>query len=166
MQKTDKDIPIQRHPLPIILILDRLRSAANIGNIFRLADALNIKKIYTIGYTATPPHKKIEKFSRGTEKTIPCENTHCMKKLIQKLKKQNYSICAIEVDENSIPYDKITKKQKTAFIIGNEALGISKASLNLCDQIIHLPMLGYKNSINVSNALSAVLFHYIYQIKS
>ena len=166
MDKTDKDPPINRQPLPITIILDHLRSAANIGNIFRLADALNIEKIFTIGYTATPPHDKVRKYARGTDQFIPFENRDSICKLIQELKEQQYSIYGIEISPNSIPYNTSSKMDKTAFIIGNEALGVSSDALNLCDKILHLPMLGYKNSINVSNALSAVLFYYIHQIKN
>ena len=148
-----------------VAILDNIRSAHNVGAIFRTADALGISKIYLVGYTPKPidrfgrPAKEIVKTALGAEKTIPWEASTSLPRLISKLKKDGFTIIALEQAENSTDYKKIRLTKKTALILGNEVTGIPPRLQKQCDKIVHLPMLGVKNSLNVSVAFGAIAYY-------
>ncbi|MEI7765298.1 MAG: TrmH family RNA methyltransferase [bacterium] len=149
-----------------VLILPDIRSAQNVGAIFRTAEAAGINKIYLTGYTPTPidkfnrVRKDIAKSALGAEKTVEWEYKKNLASLFVYLKKQNYLIIAIEQSENSIDYKKINIKKidKVAFVLGNEVLGLSKNSLQKCDIVAEIPMKGNKESLNVSVACGVALF--------
>jgi len=148
----------------IILILPDIRSAYNVGSIFRTADAVGVSKIYLSGYTPPPrdqfkrENKMILKTALGAEKLIPWEKTLNTAKLITKLKKEGVEIVALEQSEKSIDYRKFKPKKKIALILGSEVQGISKPILDKCDKIIEIPMQGKKESLNVSVATGVALF--------
>ncbi len=147
-----------------ILILPDIRSALNVGAIFRTADAVGIDKIYLTGYTPTPVdkfnriRKDIAKSALGAEKTISWEYKKSLSALIYRLKKEGYFIIAIEQAENSIDYKKLKIKHKNAFIVGTEVSGIPEKILAKCDVITEIPMRGEKESLNISVACGIVLF--------
>lgn len=134
------------------VICDNIRSLENIGSIFRTADALGVAKIYLCGICGTPPNPKISKTALGAEKNIPWEYTKQTGRLIDKLKKQGIEVAALEQDKNSIDYAKYRPKFPIALIVGNEVKGISPKILKKCDKVIELPMVGKKESLNVSVA--------------
>ncbi len=134
------------------IICDNIRSLENIGSIFRTADALKVTKVYLCGISGTPPHHKISKTALGAEKDIPFEYHKQTLRLIKKLKKDNISIISLEQSKNSIAYDVLRPKFPLALVIGNEVKGISKNILKVSDVVIDLPMLGKKESLNVSVA--------------
>ena len=146
------------------LILHNIRSAYNVGSIFRTADACGIYKIFLTGYTPTPLDnfgrevKTISKTALGAEKDIEWEYHHQVGRLIKKLKKEGVEIIAVEQDDDSVDYKKITVENSTAFIFGNEVRGISKQLLEQCDRITEVKMKGKKESLNVSVAVGVVLF--------
>jgi tRNA G18 (ribose-2'-O)-methylase SpoU len=150
----------------MILILHNIRSVHNVGSIFRTADAAGVSKIFLSGYTPLPvdhyglPRKDFAKVSLGAEKTIPWEHYKTIASVIKKLKKENYYIVAIEQDKKSTPLFefKAPKDKEVVLVLGNEVLGISKASLALCDEIVEIPMYGKKESLNVSVAAGIVMF--------
>ena len=157
--KNDKEKRLNSKKKDLIIILDNLRSVANVGNIFRLAEAIGIKAIYGLGYTPLPPHEKLKKIARGTEEDIFSQTIDDWQEFFEKLKKKSYSIIGVDtIEKSQIIYDFIPPK-KLVLIFGNEALGIREDILRYCDKYIHLPMNGYKNSINVSNCVSVVLYH-------
>ncbi len=145
------------------LILHRIRSAYNVGSMFRTADGVGIDKIYLTGFTPTPSLKpyvlqtKAEKMLAKTalqaDKYVEWEKYQNVSLLIQKLKKENFQIIALEQDKKSIDYRKISLKNKVALIVGNEPRGIDKRILKKCDNIIEIPMYGKKKSLNVAVAL-------------
>lgn len=147
-----------------ILILNNIRSALNIGAIFRTADAVGIDKIYLVGVSPRPTdkfgriQKDIAKSALGAEKIVAWEYTKSILPLISKLKKNNYKIIAIEQDKNSIDYKKVKIGEKSAFILGEEVKGLDKKILNRCDIIAEIPMQGKKESLNVSVACGVALF--------
>lgn len=148
----------------IYLILYNIRSAYNVGAIFRTADAVGVSKIFLVGYTPTPldkferARKDVAKTALGAEKSIKWESVRSIKPLLNKLKKEKIKIIAIEQSEKSIDYKKIKQKDGVAFVVGNEVSGIDKNILRLCDEIVEIPMRGEKESLNVSVALGVVLF--------
>ena len=147
-----------------ILILPDIRSALNVGAIFRTADASGINKIYLVGVTPRPTdqfgrvQKDIAKSALGAEQTVPWEYKKSLAQLISKLKKEGFKIIAIEQDEKSIDYKKIKIGEKNVFIVGTEVFGLSKNMLKKCDVIAEIPMKGKKESLNVSVACGIVLF--------
>ncbi len=153
-----------------ILILQNIRSTHNVGSIFRTADACGIQKIFLVGYTPAPidqfnrPIKEIAKTALGAEKNIPYEKTKSFSSLIKKLKKEGYTIIAIEQSENSVDYKKVklTKNQKVAFVLGEEVKGLTKKELALCDVVTEIPMKGKKESLNVSVAAGVALFRILH----
>jgi len=134
------------------VICDNIRSLENIGSIFRTADALGVKKIYLCGISGKPPHHKISKTALGAEQTVSWEYVKQTGRLIDKLKKANIKVVALEQDKQSADYRNFNPEFPLALIVGNEVEGISKKILKKCNNIIFLPMLGAKESLNVSVA--------------
>ncbi len=148
----------------VFVILPDIRSALNVGSIFRTADACGVNKIYLTGYTPAPIdkfgriNKEIEKTALGAEKNIVWEKVEDISKLLIKLKKEGFYLIAIEQADNSVDYKKVQAKSKTAFIFGNEVDGLAKNILKKCDTIAEIPMRGEKESLNVSVSVGVALF--------
>ncbi len=134
------------------VICDNIRSLENIGSIFRTADALKVTKIFLCGISGNPPNQKITKTALGAEKTVPFEYHKQTWRLVQKLKKDNVLVVALEQSPKSILYTAFKPTFPIALIIGNEVKGISKKILQEADRSIYLPMSGKKESLNVSVA--------------
>lgn len=143
----------------IYLILDNIRSLENIGSIFRTADALNVKKIFLCGICGVPPNDKITKTALGAEESVDFEYCYNAWRVIERLKKENVQIVSLEKTKKSINYLKFKPKFPLALILGNEVKGVSFSSLKRSDKIIHLPMKGKKESLNVSVAFGAVGYY-------
>jgi tRNA G18 (ribose-2'-O)-methylase SpoU len=155
---------INQHKTEQVLILDNIRSTHNVGAIFRTADAIGISRIYLVGITPAPLDRfgreraDIAKASLGSEKSVAWESIKTIAPLIRKLKKENYTIIAIEQSKDSVDYKKVQAKGEMAFILGNEVTGITKPILKMCDIIAEIPMRGKKESLNVSVTAGIVLF--------
>lgn len=147
-----------------ILILHDIRSAQNVGSLFRTSDALNISKIYLSPITPSPIDRfgryrqDISKTALGAERTMVWEPYENISDLIKKYKEQDFQIVAIEQSENSIDYKKIEKGEKIVFILGNEVEGLSKEILDFVDYVAEIPMKGEKESLNVSVAGAVAMF--------
>lgn len=147
-----------------ILILHDIRSVENVGAMFRTADALGIDKIYLTGYTPTPldrfgrKRKDLAKSALGSEEFIQWESKKRLSTTLRNLQHEGYLIIAVEQDENSVDYKKVKTKGKSAFLVGTEVSGIPKNILRKCDVIAEIPMMGRKESLNVSVALGVALF--------
>ena len=146
------------------LLLENIRSAENVGSIFRTADAAGISHIYMSGYTPTPldrfqrPNAKIATRALGAEKNIPWTQVARIGSLISKLKKAGWQVIAIEQSPKAVDYKKVKLGQKTLFVVGNEVEGVLSKTLALSDTIAEIPMLGKKESLNVSVATGVALF--------
>ena len=154
----DRQGPALAAALPVTLVLDRLRSAHNVGNIFRLAEALRAERVITCGYTATPPHPKLAKTARGCDLLVPCEHYESAALAVQALRAAGYWICALETAVGAAAVWDVTFRFPAALLFGNEALGVSTAALLPCDAVACLPALGVKNSINVGNCAAVALY--------
>ncbi|MBI2054045.1 MAG: RNA methyltransferase [Candidatus Staskawiczbacteria bacterium] len=141
------------------VVLDNIRSLENIGSIFRTADALAVDKIFLCGISGHPPNDKISKTALGAEKTVPFEYCPQTWRILEKLKKEKFQIAALEQDKKSVLYTKFKPEFPLALIAGNEVNGLSKKILNKSDRIIYLPMLGKKESLNVSVAFGIAGYH-------
>lgn len=143
---------------PITLILDNLRSAFNVGSIVRTADCTLVERIYFCGITAHPPHKKLDKTSLGAIPYVPWEYKKHVKEAISELKERGIPIIGLELTSCSQLIWEYVFPLPVGLILGNEALGVSQEALSLADDVVEIPMLGYKNSINVAVALGIALY--------
>lgn len=147
-----------------VLILPNIRSAHNVGAMFRTADGAGVDKIYLTGYTPCPPHPRLDKVSLGAEKWMPWEYSKQTGKVLIQLKEQGYKIVALEQTKKSVNIYKYQPKFPLALIVGNEKTGVTKSMLKYCDDAIELPMQGRKKSLNVSVAAGIAMF-YLSQFK-
>ena len=149
--------------LPIIAVLENVRSAYNVGSVFRTADAFLLEGIYLCGYTAFPPHKEIKKTALGAEESVHWKHFKNISEAIDSLKSLGYRVYALEQAENSQALNefKISGEEKVAVIMGNEVSGVEQSTIALCDGCIEIPQLGMKHSLNVSVAAGVVLWELV-----
>jgi tRNA G18 (ribose-2'-O)-methylase SpoU len=146
------------------VLLHNVRSAHNVGSIFRTADAAGVSRIFLSGYTPRPvdrfdrPVPEITKTALGAEKFIPWEYAKSPNSFIKRLKKDGWQIVGVEQDDQAVDYKTFHPDKRTVFILGNEVLGLSKSLCDLCDALVEIPMRGKKESLNVSVAAGIVLF--------
>lgn len=145
----------------IYLILHNIRSAYNVGAIFRTADAAGVGRIYLTGYTPTPADPKVVKTSLGAEKSVVWEKYFNTWRLVEELKNEGVQIVALEQSAKSRDYQRFKPKFPLAVVIGNEVKGLSANILKRCDSIWHIPMRGQKESLNVAVATGIFVYHII-----
>jgi len=145
--------------IPVIVVLENIRSAYNVGSVFRTADAFLLQGIYICGYTAYPPHKEIKKTALGADETVHWKHFKHISEALEDLKKQGYTVYAIEQAKNSIPLHGFQPSVlKLAVVFGNEVTGVEQATIEQCDGCIEIPQWGMKHSLNVSVAAGIVLW--------
>lgn len=145
---------LPKHPLYIIL--DNLRSAFNVGAIFRLCDTMRVAGLFLCGYTASPPHVKLEKTSLGTIKFVPWKKFDKTIEAVDFLKQVDIPVWAAETTSRSKLYNTVSIPEKLGIVFGNEALGVSEEVINACDCLIEIPTYGFKNSLNVATSCSVI----------
>lgn len=144
--------------IPLVVVLDNLRSLHNVGSIFRTSDAFLVEAVYLCGITAVPPHVEIHKTALGAEDSVAWKYFEKTLDAVQELKQQNYRIAAIEQAENSVSPEKLTLTSgKYAVIFGNEVKGVDQEVMNRCDSCIEIPQFGVKHSLNVSVAAGIII---------
>ncbi|WP_392349114.1 RNA methyltransferase [uncultured Polaribacter sp.] len=145
---------------PIIVVLDNIRSLNNIGSVFRTSDAFLIEKIYLCGICATPPNKEIHKTALGATDSVAWEHVEDTLSLIEKLKRENITVLAIEQAENSTKLNTFfpQKGNKYAIVMGNEVKGVQQEVVNASDLCIEIPQLGTKHSLNISVTTGIVIW--------
>lgn len=156
---------------PLYLVLENVYDTYNIGGLFRLADALNVERLYLCGIMETPPNPKIKKASIGTYKIVPWTFKKSVNEAIQEiqlhLKDENKKaqIIAVEQDKKSIPYTSIRYTTPTILIVGNETYGVLPETLDLVDAIAEIPMWGINKSLNVIVSAAIVSFEAMRQLQ-
>ena len=153
--------------IPIVIILDNIRSLNNIGSVFRTSDAFLVNKIYLCGITAIPPNKEIHKTALGSTESVDWEYVANCVDLIEKLKDSNIKIVSIEQTENSTMLQnfEVLKDQKYAIIFGNEVKGVQQNVVSASDICVEIPQFGTKHSLNVSVSCGIVLWDLIKKMK-
>jgi len=145
--------------VPLIVMVDNVRSLYNVGSIFRTSDGAMIEKLILAGFTPHPPRKEIEKTALGSTKSVPWEYTKHPAEIIQRLKERSYKICCLELTDKSIHYNEVKISEfPLCLVIGNEINGVSKEIIDLCDLAIEIPMYGIKQSLNVAVAYGIAVF--------
>lgn len=152
---------------PVVVILHNIRSAYNVGSIFRTADAAGVSKIYLSGYTPRPLDrfgrvtKEIAKTALGAHTYIQWEYAPTPNRFLKELRAAGYRIVGVEQDMRSIDYRKLDVTRPIAFLFGNEVRGLSPSLKRACDTLIEIPMHGKKESLNVTTAAGIILFQAI-----
>lgn len=146
--------------LPVIVILDNVRSGLNVGSVFRTSDAFLIEEIHICGYSPQPPHRDILKSALGSTETVAWKAYENIEESIREVKENGYKVYAVEQVENSIALDEFELKDqvKIALIFGNEVSGVSEEALALVDGSIEVPQWGTKHSLNISVCAGIVLW--------
>lgn len=152
-----------RKTFPLFYVLDHLRSAFNVGSLFRSAECLGVQHIYLLGYTPTPSEHHVQKTSMGTWSSVSWSHHNHLQEVVEKLKQQNIPLVALETAKNAVPLNQFTAPSQLALLVGNERFGLSQKSLEFVDSCLSIPMMGNKNSLNVANSLSIASFEVIRQ---
>ncbi|WP_255035848.1 RNA methyltransferase [Lacihabitans soyangensis] len=148
------------------LILDDIRSMANVGSIFRTADCFLASKIYLCGITAQPPHREIEKTALGATDSVLWEHVVDAVELIRQLKSEGWKILPLEQVRDSVSLDKFYPEngQKYAFVLGNEVFGVKQEIIDLANMVVEIPQFGTKHSFNVSVSTGILLWDFYSKI--
>ena len=147
--------------MPLVVVLDNVRSMYNVGSVFRTADAYRVERIMLCGITGRPPHPEIHKTALGAEDSVDWQYCTDANEAVQMLKSDGYLVYAIEQAEGSISLEKFQVKNsysKLAVVLGNEVKGVQQSVVDLCDGCIELPQFGTKHSLNVSTAAGIVIW--------
>lgn len=144
--------------LPIIIVLDNIRSLSNVGAFFRTADAFRIGELVLCGITACPPHREIHKTALGADETVKWRYFDSTEAACRQLKSEGWRIFAVEQVEGSVPLQDFEFASHTAYILGNEVDGVGEEVLPYCNGAIELPQEGTKHSINVSVCAGIVMW--------
>ncbi len=163
------DIPSfkQIEKVPIVVVLDNIRSALNVGSVFRTADAFALEKVMLCGITAKPPHKEILKTAIGASQSVDWEYHEDVVQAVSNLKEQNYQIVGVEQTDQTVALQDFhfQKGEKYALILGNEVKGLHENLLPLLDVCLEIPQFGTKHSLNVSVCTGIVLWEGLRQLK-
>lgn len=153
--------------IPLVVVLDNVRSQHNVGSVFRTSDAFLAEAVYLCGITATPPHAEIHKTALGAENSVDWKYFDNTIEAVRELKQQGYSIAAVEQAENSISLDELClENKKYAIILGNEVHGVAQEVMDLCDFCIEIPQFGTKHSLNVSVTAGIVIWESFRKLKT
>jgi len=148
---------------PVHLVLDNLRSAFNVGSIFRTADTARVERVVTCGYTAHPPHPRLEKTALGALPLVATEHFDTTLQALDDCRARGLPVWALETTSHSRTYTQLSFPRPVALVLGNEALGVDPEVLEAADQLVEIPVFGYKNSLNVASACAVVLFEILRQ---
>lgn len=158
----------QADKLPLVVVLDDVRSLHNIGSVFRTSDAFRVECIYLCGITATPPHPEMHKTALGAEFTVDWKYVNNAVEAVNNLRREGYVVYSIEQAEGSILLDdlELDKNCKYAVVLGNEVKGVQQEVINQSDGCIEIPQYGTKHSLNVSVTAGIVIWDLFKKIKS
>jgi tRNA G18 (ribose-2'-O)-methylase SpoU len=146
--------------VPLMVVLDNVRSLNNIGSVFRTADAFRLEGIYLCGITATPPHREIHKTALGATESVSWEYREKTTNAISELKEMGYRIFSVEQAEGALLLDQVqlSQDQKYALVFGHEIRGVDQKVVDMSDQCIEIPQYGTKHSLNIAVAAGIVIW--------
>lgn len=154
--------------IPVVVVLDNVRSQHNIGSVFRTSDAFLVEKVILCGICATPPSPEIHKSALGAEFSVKWGYVSSTLEAVRGLKQDGYSLIGVEQTENSTPVQnmEMDSSRKYALIFGNEVKGVSQDVIDECDMCMEIPQWGTKHSLNVSVSVGIVLWSFLHRILS
>lgn len=147
--------------IPLVVILENIRSAYNVGSVFRTCDAFAVEEIIICGYTAKPPHKEIKKTALGAEDSVSWRHFENAADAIEEIKKRDYKVYAIEQAADSLKLHEfeLNREEKIAIVFGNEVEGVIQETINQCNGCIEIEQYGTKHSLNIAVCAGVVIFH-------
>lgn len=152
---------------PLVVVLENIRSAYNVGSVLRTADAFLLQAVYTTGYSPHPPHKQIDKTALGAHESVLCRHFPDAEAAINQLRTEGFKIYAVEQAEHSILLNglELTINEKIAVVFGNEVSGVEQSTIELCDGCIEIPQMGMKHSLNIAVAAGVVIWQIVQTIR-
>ena len=152
--------------IPVVIVLDNVRSQNNIGSVFRTADAFRLEGIFLCGITATPPHREIHKTALGATESVRWEYRKETSEAVRELKKKGYFIISVEQTEEAVPLDQmeLLPDLRYALVLGHEIRGVEQKVVDMSDQCIEIPQFGTKHSLNISVAAGIVIWEVFKQL--
>ena len=154
--------------IPLVVVLDNVRSLNNIGSIFRTSDAFLVSSIYLCGITSVPPHPDIHKTALGAEYSVDWKYFENTSDAVIELKNENYTVFSLEQADKSMMLNDLHLEEsvKYAVILGNEVKGVEQSVIDLCDGCLEIPQFGTKHSLNVSIAGGIVIWEFFNQLNN
>jgi tRNA G18 (ribose-2'-O)-methylase SpoU len=146
-----------------VLLLDNVRSAFNVGSLFRTGETAGIQEIVTAGITAHPPHPKLRKTAMQSLEAVPTRHYDNVMDAVRALKEEGYTIVVMETTSKSALYTDTKYPEKTCLVLGNEITGVDTRIIDLADMVVEIPTYGVKNSLNVASAGPIVVFEVLRQ---
>ena len=148
--------------LPLVVILDDVRSMYNVGSVFRTSDAFRVEKICLCGITSTPPHAEIRKTALGAEDSVEWQYYNTALEVVEQLKREGYTVLSVEQAEGStlLPTFHAEEGLKYAVVLGNEVKGVHQEVVDACDGCLEIPQFGTKHSMNVSVTAGIIIYHF------
>lgn len=167
LNRIDKEEFKKVEKLPLIVVLDNVRSLHNVGSVFRSSDAFRVESIYLCGITAVPPQPEIHKTALGAEETVEWKYYEHTQDAVHELKNDGVEVLAIEQVEGSIMLQNFIPEsnKKYAIIFGNEVKGVQQEVVNMCDNCIEIPQFGTKHSLNVSVTAGILIWEFASKMK-
>jgi tRNA G18 (ribose-2'-O)-methylase SpoU len=151
--------------IPLIVVLDNIRSLSNIGSVFRTADAFLVEAVWLCGITAKPPHREIHKTALGSTESVEWKYYDTTSEAVMELRRLGFKIIGIEQTDKSVLLPEFEPEGKTAIIFGNEVEGVENEIVDLCDTCVEIPQHGTKHSLNVSVCAGIVIWHCFRQME-
>ena len=153
--------------MPIVVVMDNVRSAQNVGSLFRTSDAFGIERIMLCGITSTPPNREIHKTALGAELSVAWSYYATTAECVAQLRVEGYRIVAVEQVEGATMLDefRLDAEAKYALVFGNEVMGVEQEVVDMCDGAIEIPQIGTKHSLNVSVAGGVVIWNFFEALK-
>lgn len=150
----------EQEKIPLVVVLDSIRSMNNVGSVFRTCDAFKVEKLYLCGITACPPNRDISKTALGATESVIWEYAEDVVALTLRLKSEGYRVFVVEQVDESVMLQNVDFQQheKVAVILGNEVFGVDDRLLPVCDGVIEIPQFGIKHSLNVTIAAGIVIW--------
>lgn len=152
--------------LPLVMVLDNVRSLHNVGSVLRTADAFRVEKVYMCGITAVPPSPEIHKTALGAEDSVAWEYAESTLSVVERLKSEGYTVLAVEQVEGSETLGKylFVPGKRYALVMGNEVKGVQQQVVDACHQALEIPQYGTKHSLNVSVTAGIVMWEIAHQL--
>ena len=162
MQRLTADEFREAEKLPLVVVLDNVRSMYNVGSVFRTSDAFRIEQLYLCGITCQPPATEIHKTALGAEEVVEWHYFESTVEAVEQLHRQGYEVLAVEQVEHStkLQHFKAEKGKRYAVVLGNEVKGVSQEAVDHCDGCLEIPQLGTKHSMNVSVTAGIIIYSF------
>lgn len=156
-----------KEKIPLVLVMDNIRSLNNIGSIFRTSDAFRLERLMLCGITATPPSVEIHKTALGAEDSVRWDYRADTLDACRELREQGYTLCALELAKGPISLERfdVDPARRYAVVVGHEVDGVSQAVVDYCDHCIEIPQEGTKHSLNVSVSAALAIWHFYLKLR-